>query len=211
MRGAFKVVTSLPEDDIDIYSIYIVRRENVTEEYIYYNNDWLFIGNTEVNMHLFYTKDEVNGLLLDKVDSKELNDLGYSVDGIRKQQQEFAKDTSELFDNLNETIGENQGKIDKVIERIEKEIDRKQDITSASLATSNKTITGAINELKSSTNTNRDSINQLNSKVSQLELSHQQLNNNLSAAQSRVETLERQNTALSKKVAEFGQLIYAAL
>ena len=62
------VVDTLPTEDIQSTTLYLVPAEtssdsNVYEEYIYVNNDWEYIGTTAVDLSNYYTKTEVDDLL----------------------------------------------------------------------------------------------------------------------------------------------------
>lgn len=65
MSGAVKrlVVESLPTEDIDTNTIYMVLKSvpstnNIYDEYMYINNAWELIGTTEVDLSNYYTKTE---------------------------------------------------------------------------------------------------------------------------------------------------------
>ena len=65
MSGAVKrlVVQTLPTQDIDTNTIYMVLKSvpttnNIYDEYMYINNAWELIGSTEVNLSNYYTKSE---------------------------------------------------------------------------------------------------------------------------------------------------------
>ena len=59
------VVQTLPTQDIDIHTIYLVPKTGETgdvyDEYVYINNAWEHIGSTAVDLSNYYTKSEVNG------------------------------------------------------------------------------------------------------------------------------------------------------
>lgn len=68
------VVETLPTEDIDTDTIYLVPKEdtetnNIYDEYIYVNNEWEKIGTTEIDLTNFYTKPETDKLLDDKADA----------------------------------------------------------------------------------------------------------------------------------------------
>lgn len=67
-----EVVSSLPTEDIDTHTIYFVTKQDPQtgdyyEEYIYINNAWEHIGNTQVDLSSYYTKTETDTLLSAKV------------------------------------------------------------------------------------------------------------------------------------------------
>ena len=52
--------------------IYLVRREvssNIYDQYVWFNNAWVQVGSTEVDLSQYYTKTEVDALLGDKQDA----------------------------------------------------------------------------------------------------------------------------------------------
>lgn len=55
----FKIVDSLPTDNISATTIYLVPYENEYEEYIYINNKWEMLGSTKVNLSDYVRKDEI--------------------------------------------------------------------------------------------------------------------------------------------------------
>lgn len=64
-----KIVVTLPSEDIDLHTIYFVPAGgNVQDdgyfEYLYINNRWEVIGRTVVDLSNYYTKAEVNELIL---------------------------------------------------------------------------------------------------------------------------------------------------
>lgn len=68
------VVETLPTEDIDTDTIYLVPKEdtetnNIYDEYIYVNEAWEKIGTTEIDLTNYFTKQEVNDLLDDKADA----------------------------------------------------------------------------------------------------------------------------------------------
>jgi hypothetical protein len=70
LSGVIKrdIVSALPQDNIDNNTIYMVLKENETEnnvydEYMYINDKWELIGNTEIDLTNYYNKNEVNSLL----------------------------------------------------------------------------------------------------------------------------------------------------
>lgn len=90
-RGAFKVVEELPDEDIDIYSIYLLRKGTTTEEYIYYNGEWVYLGNNDVDLSIFYNKTETDEKLNDKAATKDLSSLNEYVVNADNQQKEDRK------------------------------------------------------------------------------------------------------------------------
>jgi hypothetical protein len=62
------IVSALPQDNIDNSTIYMVLKENgaennIYDEYMYINSNWELIGNTEINLNNYYSKEEVDSLL----------------------------------------------------------------------------------------------------------------------------------------------------
>lgn len=60
-----EVVAILPLSG-DANKIYLVRREvgsNIYDQYVWFNNDWVQVGSTEVSLDDYYTKTEVQNLL----------------------------------------------------------------------------------------------------------------------------------------------------
>ena len=57
-----EVVDSLPTENIDSKTIYLVKTnaENTYEMYVYANGEWRQVGNTEVDLSNYATKDELN-------------------------------------------------------------------------------------------------------------------------------------------------------
>ena len=71
-----QVVQTLPTQDIDTSTIYLVPKTASTndnyDEYIYVSNSWEHIGSTEVDLSNYYTKTETDTLLSAKADSSSL-------------------------------------------------------------------------------------------------------------------------------------------
>lgn len=86
-RGAFVVVDELPQDkkDIDAYSIYLLRNGELIEQYIYYNGQWEYLGNSSIDTSIFATEQEVTVALEQKVDNVEFRQLAKRVDDIKVQ------------------------------------------------------------------------------------------------------------------------------
>ena len=62
-----EIVTELPTEDINPYCIYLILKtdpetDNIYDEWVYINNAWEYLGNTQVDMTQYYTKQEVNEL-----------------------------------------------------------------------------------------------------------------------------------------------------
>ena len=125
-----------------------MRDGTTTEEYIYYNGGWVYLGNNDVDLSIFYTQKDVDSLLKEKADVTTLGQVGESVGMLEAQQKKDAELTAERFDGLDKTINTNQEMASKVFERIEGKVDGKQNQIDASLQTKDKTVVGAINELK---------------------------------------------------------------
>ena len=64
------VVQTLPVSDIDPHTIYLVPKtgsgSDIYDEYIYINNTWELIGNTQADLSNYYTKTETDTLLGNK-------------------------------------------------------------------------------------------------------------------------------------------------
>lgn len=58
------VVSGLPQKDIDVNTIYMVPNGltgmDIYDEYMYINNQWELLGNTQIDLTGYYTKDEVD-------------------------------------------------------------------------------------------------------------------------------------------------------
>lgn len=72
-----EIVASLPTTDIDPNTIYMIlsgtsATENVYDEYMYVNNAWELIGTSATDLTNYYTKGEVDGLLLLKANASDL-------------------------------------------------------------------------------------------------------------------------------------------
>lgn len=68
-----EIVEELPLEDIDEHTIYLLPKEDETEndiydEYMYVQGAWERIGSTRIDLSNYYTKDEVDALLDGKVD-----------------------------------------------------------------------------------------------------------------------------------------------
>ena len=71
------VVDTLPTENIDTHTIYLLPKENETndnyDEYIYINNSWEHIGSTSVDLTEYYKKSEIDTLLLNKANVTDLS------------------------------------------------------------------------------------------------------------------------------------------
>lgn len=72
-----EIVVSLPTTDIDPNTIYMIlsgtsATENVYDEYMYVNNAWELIGTSATDLTNYYTKGDVDGLLLLKANASDL-------------------------------------------------------------------------------------------------------------------------------------------
>lgn len=72
-----EIVASLPTTDIDPNTIYMIlsgtsATENVYDEYMYVNNAWELIGTSATDLTNYYTKGDVDGLLLLKANASDL-------------------------------------------------------------------------------------------------------------------------------------------
>lgn len=72
-----EIVASLPTTDIDPNTIYMIlsgtsATENVYNEFMYVNNSWELIGTSATDLTNYYTKGDVDGLLLLKANASDL-------------------------------------------------------------------------------------------------------------------------------------------
>ena len=72
-----EIVASLPTTDIDPNTIYMIlsgtsATENVYNEFMYVNNAWELIGTSATDLTNYYTKGDVDGLLLLKANASDL-------------------------------------------------------------------------------------------------------------------------------------------
>lgn len=72
-----EIVASLPTTDIDPNTIYMIlsgtsATENVYDEFMYVNNAWELIGTSATDLTNYYTKGDVDGLLLLKANASDL-------------------------------------------------------------------------------------------------------------------------------------------
>lgn len=82
----FRIVESLPTQDISSTTIYLMRNSQTTgsdlyDEWIYVNNNWEKIGDTSIDLSDYYTKSEVNALIptVPTNVSAFNNDAGYTT------------------------------------------------------------------------------------------------------------------------------------
>lgn len=78
-RGAFKVVEELPAEDIDIYSIYLLRKGDITEEWIYFDGKWEFIGSTGIDPSDFQEKVDEGLQTSDKTVVGAINEVNSKI------------------------------------------------------------------------------------------------------------------------------------
>lgn len=73
-----EVVQTLPTENIDTHTIYLVPKTGETsdnyDEYIYINNAWEHIGSTTVDLSNYYTKTEADNLLSAKQNTLTFDD-----------------------------------------------------------------------------------------------------------------------------------------
>lgn len=71
-----EVVQTLPAENIDTHTIYLVPKESETndnyDEYIYISNSWEHIGSTSVDLTNYYNKTEIDKKLENKVNTSDL-------------------------------------------------------------------------------------------------------------------------------------------
>lgn len=80
-RLNFEVVYELPMENIGLSTIYLVRRSSggngkpsdAYDEYIYANGGWELIGDTDIDLSGYYTKEETDGLM------RELSESGGEI------------------------------------------------------------------------------------------------------------------------------------
>lgn len=79
VSGALKreIVQSLPTQDISTTTIYMIRNtttsgDNIYDEYMYINNLWELIGTSATDFSNYYTKTEIDTLLLGKADDNSV-------------------------------------------------------------------------------------------------------------------------------------------
>lgn len=68
-----EIVDELPDQDISTTTIYLVETEvqNVYMQYMYIDDEWAALGSTSVDLSNYYTKAQVDALLLNKQDKLE--------------------------------------------------------------------------------------------------------------------------------------------
>lgn len=94
---SFEIVTGeLPTENISASKIYLkpingATGTNVYEEFIYIDNKWEIIGTTETDLSNYFTKNEVNTLLDNKVDK---------VEGMGLSQESFTTVEKEKLANI---------------------------------------------------------------------------------------------------------------
>lgn len=78
-----EIVTVLPTEDISTTTIYLIKEPdvNVYVQWMYINNEWTNLGNTEVDLSNYYTKAQADDKFVEKVTGKGLstNDLTDSL------------------------------------------------------------------------------------------------------------------------------------
>lgn len=86
-KFAIEVVTALPTEDISATTVYLKTGaksdpDNIYDEYIYVNSKWELLGTQKIDLTNFYTKEEINDLLnnkVDKVSGKTLSSNDYTT------------------------------------------------------------------------------------------------------------------------------------
>ena len=73
-----RVVQQLPTTDISTTTIYFTPKQNpvspnIYDEYVYVNNSWELIGTTQIDLSDYYTKTQVDNLIVDFVTDTELS------------------------------------------------------------------------------------------------------------------------------------------
>lgn len=65
-----KIVTSLPSENISTSTIYLIKNTgDAYNQWMYINGQWSEIGSTSISIANFYNKDEIDFMMLDKVDA----------------------------------------------------------------------------------------------------------------------------------------------
>lgn len=62
----FVIVDELPTENISTNVIYLIGKEGsdtIKEEYVYSDGNWVFIGDTDIDLSNYYTKDEIEEIL----------------------------------------------------------------------------------------------------------------------------------------------------
>ena len=76
----YQIVESLPSQDIDANTVYLVLKDDVEGqdkyvEYMYINSNWEIIGDTSVDLTNYYTKGDVDGLLAAYVKTTDMVEI----------------------------------------------------------------------------------------------------------------------------------------
>jgi predicted nucleic acid-binding Zn-ribbon protein len=209
-RGAFKVVEELPTEDIDIYSIYLLRKGGITEEWIYFEGKWEFIGSTGIDPTDFQEKVDGGLRTSDKTIVGAINEVNSKIVVVDEQLSTTSKNPVQ-----NDTITR---EIRATAQRIV-EIERELSEAIINSDTENKESIGElesnVNNIVSNVNANQNTVigitDKLRSDVNTIQSKNEQLQADLVAAQEKVQILEADNSALRKELAEVKQLTYAAL
>lgn len=85
----FKIVQTLPTEDISESTIYLVlsldpQTQNLYDEFIYVNNTWERIGNQSIDLSDYYTKAQIDSLFVTSrnyVDNAIANAIGNALEG----------------------------------------------------------------------------------------------------------------------------------
>jgi hypothetical protein len=99
------IVEALPQDSIATDTIYMVLKENGTEnniydEYMYINSKWELIGSTSVDLSDYYNKDEINEQILDI--NKSFYGIANKIVVNELPTENIATDVVYFTDNLND-------------------------------------------------------------------------------------------------------------
>lgn len=86
-KFAIEVVAELPTENISTTTVYLKTGsksdpDNIYDEYIYVNSKWELLGTQKIDLTNFYTKEEINDLLnnkVDKVSGKTLSSNDYTT------------------------------------------------------------------------------------------------------------------------------------
>lgn len=95
---SFRKVQTLPQTG-ESNVIYLVPKstsetDNVFDEYIWIDNDWELIGDTEIDLSDYYTKTETDDLLDDKADTSDIKDGTLTIQLNGTNEQTFTANSS---------------------------------------------------------------------------------------------------------------------
>ena len=209
-RGAFKVVEALPTEEIDIYSIYLLRKGDITEEWIYFEGKWEFIGSTGIDASDFQEKVDEGLQTSNKTVVGAINEVNSKIVVVDEQLSTTSKNPVQ-----NDIVTREIRATAQRIVEIEMELSTAIDNSDKENKESIDALELNVNNIVSNVNANQNTVigitDNLRSDVNNIQSKNEQLQASLVAAQEKVQTLEADNSALRKELAELEQLIYAAL